>query len=99
MMKRAFLTLWFVLATLALPATAQTSLFEGGWTLQPSSRLNFQSVKKLTVVESSSFATLVGEIDSNGVATVRVLLDSVDTKIDLRNVRMRFLFFETFKFP
>jgi outer membrane protein OmpA-like peptidoglycan-associated protein len=28
-----------------------------------------------------------------------MLLDSVDTKVDLRNVRMRFLFFETFKFP
>ena len=28
-----------------------------------------------------------------------VQLDSVDTGIDLRNVRMRFLFFETFKFP
>jgi len=26
-------------------------------------------------------------------------MDSVDTKIDLRNVRMRFLFFETFKYP
>ena len=98
-MIRAILAIWLVLGGLSLPALAQSSLFEGGWALQPSSRLNFQSVKKLTVVESSSFATLVGEIDGNGVATVRVLLDSVDTKIDLRNVRMRFLFFETFKFP
>lgn len=30
---------------------------------------------------------------------MKILLDSVDTKVDLRNVRMRFLFFETFKFP
>lgn len=81
-------------------ATAQDSPFAGGWTLQPaSSSLRFQSVKKLTVVESSSFATFSGEITEDGAANIRILLDSVDTKIDLRNVRMRFLFFETFKFP
>ncbi len=74
--------------------------FEGGWVLQPEmSNLAFQSVKKQTVVESSGFATLSGTIDETGMAKVSVLLDSVDTKIDLRNVRMRFLFFETFKFP
>lgn len=81
-------------------AVAQQNPFEGGWTLQPEmSALNFQSVKKETVVESSSFATLEGEIAGDGATQVRVLLDSVDTKVDLRNVRMRFLFFETFKFP
>ncbi|MGB3246930.1 MAG: OmpA family protein [Sulfitobacter sp.] len=74
--------------------------FEGGWTLNPEmSNLSFQSVKKQTVVESSGFATFQGTIDESGTANVTVLLDSVDTKIDLRNVRMRFLFFETFKFP
>src|SRR5690606_28207276 len=35
----------------------------------------------------------------DGRATVRFDLNSVDTGVDLRNVRMRFLFFETFKFP
>jgi len=83
----------------ALPATAQ-SPFEGGWTLNTEmSNLSFQSVKKNTVVESSGFASFQGTIDEGGTANVTVLLDSVDTKIDLRNVRMRFLFFETFKFP
>ncbi|GLQ29461.1 OmpA family protein [Sulfitobacter pacificus] len=81
-------------------AEAQQNPFAGGWTLQSEmSALNFQSVKKQTVVESSSFATLEGTIAPDGATEVRVLLDSVDTKIDLRNVRMRFLFFETFKFP
>ena len=91
-----------LLAVFALGQTAQAQLnpFSGGWTLQPEmSNLTFQSVKKQTVVESSSFATLEGEIGPTGSTEVRVLLDSVDTKIDLRNVRMRFLFFETFKFP
>jgi outer membrane protein OmpA-like peptidoglycan-associated protein len=87
-------------AALSQDAQAQLNPFSGGWTLQPNmSSLNFQSVKKQTVVESSSFATLEGSIAANGATEVKVLLDSVDTKIDLRNVRMRFLFFETFKFP
>ncbi|MDG1168104.1 MAG: hypothetical protein P8N14_02820 [Sulfitobacter sp.] len=72
-------------------ANAQTDPFERGWTLQPEmSSLNFQSVKKQTVVESSGFATMEGTIGPDGQTEVVVLLDSVDTKIDLRNVRMRF---------
>ena len=101
-MKLKYLTLVFGLFT-AMSAgvgVAQENPFANGWTLQPgASNLNFQSVKKKTVVESSSFATLAGGIDDSGLAKITVLLDSVDTKIDLRNVRMRFLFFETFKFP
>ncbi len=80
--------------------TAAQDAFARGWTLKPEmSNLRFQSVKKQTVIESSSFATLTGLIDETGEAQVTVLLDSVDTTIDLRNVRMRFLFFETFRFP
>ncbi|QDG78613.1 OmpA family protein [Labrenzia sp. PHM005] len=84
----------------ASPAPAQESIFAPGWVLQPdASSLRFQSVKNLTKVESSGFAGFSGDIDEDGLATVRIFLDTVDTKIDLRNVRMRFLFFETFQFP
>ena len=87
------------LAGLAQSGHAQ-SPFDGGWTLQPeTSSLNFQSVKQQSIVESSGFATMQGAIAASGAAEVKVLLDSVDTEIDLRNVRMRFLFFETFKYP
>jgi len=85
---------------LAHPVKAEESFFKNGWTLQrDASSLRFQSVKNLTKVESSGFAEFEGAIDESGNATVRIFLDSVDTKIDLRNVRMRFLFFETFEFP
>ena len=74
--------------------------FSPGWTLQPeASAIRFQSIKNDTKVESSSFATFSGGIAPDGSAGITVLLDSVDTKIDLRNVRMRFLFFETFEHP
>lgn len=83
------------------PALAQTAdPFEHGWKLDAdASELQFLSVKKNSVAEHSGFATFSGVIDPEGGAEIRVQMDSVDTKIDLRNVRMRFLFFETFKFP
>jgi outer membrane protein OmpA-like peptidoglycan-associated protein len=85
---------------LAVAATAQESPFARGWDLDPAaSNIRFQSVKNQTKVESSAFAKFTGGIEPDGVASVRVLLDSVDTGVDLRNVRMRFLFFETFRFP
>ena len=84
------------------PAHAQSTpgFFDRGWDLETdASALRFQSIKKGSVIESSSFATITGGIDEGGMAQIKVLLDSVDTKVDLRNVRMRFLFFETFNFP
>lgn len=81
-------------------ALSQENVFAPGWTLNTeSSALRFQSVKNVTKVESSTFGSYMGTIDENGLATIRVLLDSIDTAVDLRNVRMRFLLFETFKFP
>ncbi len=103
---RAMAGAWTVVLLVALAlwlpgmARAQDNPFAGSWVLQPQgSTLGFQSVKNETKVEFSSFATFGGTIDDQGDATISVALDSVDTKIDLRNVRMRFLFFETFKFP
>ena len=82
------------------PAMAQDNAFAPGWTMDPAaSALQFQSVKNETKVESSTFATYTGTIDETGLATVRVLMDSVNTNVDLRNVRMRFLMFETFQYP
>lgn len=93
------LVLGLALGTFA-PARAQDAAFAGGWVLKSEgSSLGFQSVKNDSKVEQSGFATLTGTISETGDVVVSVALDSVDTKVDLRNVRMRFLFFETFKFP
>lgn len=82
------------------PVLAQDTGFEQPWRLDPAATsLTFQSVKKGTIVETSKFATLDGTIAKDGSAEIKVVLESVDTGIDLRNVRMRFLFFETYKFP
>lgn len=99
--QRLFLPLTAALLLGLVPATAMAqSAFEHGWTLKSdSSALRFQSVKNQTKVESSTFATFSGTIDESGDVKLIVALDSVDTKVDLRNVRMRFLLFETFQFP
>ncbi|MEP5215408.1 OmpA family protein [Sulfitobacter pontiacus] len=97
-MKR-FLLLLISLLFLQTPVEAR-SAFEGGWTLQPgASSLHFTSVKKGSVAETSHFDTVEGQIDPTGLVHLKVKLESVDTGIDIRNVRMRFLFFETFTHP
>jgi polyisoprenoid-binding protein YceI len=70
------------------------------WTLDPTaSVITYQSVKKNTIVETNKIRNITGTLSSAGDAKVTFDLNSVDTGVDLRNVRMRFLFFETFKYP
>ena len=84
----------------ALSLFAIPALAEPGWILDPAnSSLTYQSVKKNTIVETNSIRNMQGRIEPDGTAKVEFDLDSVDTGVDLRNVRMRFLFFETFKYP
>lgn len=97
----AFRSLATTTAILALlGAGAYANPFQGGWKLlEDGSTLNFQSTKNKTIVETSSFAQVSGTINQNGAAEISIELESVDTGIDLRNVRMRFLFFESFQYP
>ena len=70
------------------------------WLLNPGmSKINLTTVKKETVTETHVFTTLDGSVSPSGEAKVTIDLNSLDTNVDIRNVRMRFLFFETFKFP
>jgi OOP family OmpA-OmpF porin len=73
---------------------------QANWTLDPTaSVLTYQSVKKNTIVETNKIRNIAGSLTSAGDAKITFDLNSVDTGVDLRNVRMRFLFFETFKYP
>ena len=93
------LLLMITLAISTVSAHADGNPFAGGWTLdQPASSLTFQTIKNGSKLETSSFASYQGSVDASGRAELRIQLDSVDTKVDLRNVRMRFLLFETFKY-
>ncbi|MBB3046426.1 polyisoprenoid-binding protein YceI [Litorivivens lipolytica] len=63
------------------------------------SQLNFGSIKNNTVAELHRFTTLSGEIDRNGKAVITVDLASVDTRIDIRDQRMKEHLFQVTKFP
>ena len=92
----------FCLFAMTVPGAQAQSAdpFENGWILDAeNSELRFMSIKKGNKAETNKFATVSGLITETGKAQIRVLLDSVDTNVDLRNVRMRFLFFETFLHP
>lgn len=58
-----------------------------------------QTTKQETTVEKHQFTGVEGSVDRTGRAVVKIDLGSLETGVDLRNVRMRFLLFETFKFP
>ena len=87
-------------ASVVADTTSAEDLLSGGWILDSeSSELTFQSIKNGSKIETSRFASFSGEVNEQGIASLIIQLDSVDTAVDLRNVRMRFLFFETFKYP
>jgi OOP family OmpA-OmpF porin len=70
------------------------------WVLNPSQSHVFMQTEKLQgVIERHQFTAVEGQVTKDGDASVKIDLGSLDTGIDLRNVRMRFLLFETFKFP
>jgi OOP family OmpA-OmpF porin len=95
----AIIALVVLLSQFTAP-TAVSAQDEAAWVLQPHrSLLRFQTIKNGAVIETNSFRKFDGTITEHGTAQINIALDSVDTKVDLRNVRLRFLFFETFKFP
>ena len=78
----------------------KADFFAQDWRLNPvKSSLNMTTVKQTSVSETHSFSALDGTISSAGEAVINIDLSSLVTSIDIRDVRMRFLFFETFKFP
>ena len=90
---RAFLLLAFVCAG-ASGARAQDWLLNAG-----ASHFYMQTAKAGAIVEIHQFTGLDGKVGKDGDASVKIDLTSVASGIDVRDVRMRFLLFETYKFP
>lgn len=88
--------LLLIIGMAGLPAGAQAQ----EWLLNPTaSRFYMQTVKAGGVFENHQFSGLTGTVNPNGDASVKIDLTSVASGIDVRDVRMRFILFETFKFP
>lgn len=72
----------------------------GRWMLDNSqSYLGFLSTKNLHNVEAHSFGELSGVVTEDGIASLTIRMESVETGIDIRNQRMRTLMFDVNSFP
>jgi outer membrane protein OmpA-like peptidoglycan-associated protein len=69
------------------------------WLLDPAlSSVYMQTVKANSIFETHQFTVLDGGVSSSGNASIRMDLASIHSGHDLRDTRMRFQLFETFKF-
>jgi polyisoprenoid-binding protein YceI len=76
-------------------ATEAAPLIEGSWALDPTgSRLSYVSIKAGEIAEANRFDKLTGSVAADGTATLDIDLASVNTGVDIRNERMREIFFQ-----
>ena len=69
---------------------------QAAWTLNgDDSMLSFISTKAVNIAEIHRFATVTGGVDDTGNVMVSIALASVDTGIEIRDDRMREMFFDT----
>jgi polyisoprenoid-binding protein YceI len=75
-------------------------LAQADWQLvNANSRLSFMSIKKGEIAEQHYFKQLQGTVDAAGQVKIDIDLATVDTKIPIRDERMRNDFFETKQYP
>lgn len=103
-MKLKLIGRWAILAFVLMAAGANggqaQEFLNREWLLNPTlSNVYMQSVKKNAIFETHQFTAVEGKIGADGEAKVTIDLNSLETNHDLRNTRMRFLLFETYKFP
>jgi len=97
---RACLLMALVVMPLVTAAARAQDFFQNGWLLDPRlSNVYMQTVKANSIFETHRFDAVEGEVGPGGKATVKIDLASINSSIDVRDVRLRFLLFETYKFP
>lgn len=65
------------------------------WNLDSNnSKLSYGTIKNGFIGESNTFKTISGTIEDNGHININIDLASVDTKLELRDQRMRDIFFK-----
>jgi OmpA-OmpF porin, OOP family len=85
---------------LAFVAAGLANVQAQEWRLDSgASHFYMQTAKANSIVEVHQFTGLQGLVRPDGDAKVTIDLTSVSSGIDVRDVRMRFLLFETYKYP
>ncbi|MEM7688677.1 MAG: YceI family protein [Pseudomonadota bacterium] len=91
----------FILTAACAQAPAEpTPLAQGAWSVDgAASSLSYVSVKAGDIAESNRFTGLSGGVTPEGAANIDIDLSTVETKVDIRNERMRDIFFEVADHP
>ncbi len=76
------------------------ALTDGAWQVDSeASRLSYVSVKAGEIAETNRFERLTGSVSPSGDAVIEIDLSSVDTGVEIRDERMRDIFFEVASNP
>jgi polyisoprenoid-binding protein YceI len=76
------------------------TLGEGDWGIDSkASHLAYVSIKAGEIAEANRFDSVTGSVTAEGTARVEVALASVNTGVEIRDQRMREIFFEVADFP
>lgn len=92
-------------ALIALAACSQSPadappVTDSEWTLDgEASELSYVSIKAGEIAEINAFESLNGGVTQDGTASVVIDLSSVSTGVDIRNERMRDIFFVVADYP
>ena len=89
-----------ILSVLILSFTCLiTSPAYSAWQLDSNqSSVTFVSIKKGTIAENHRFKSFSGEINNNGMVSININLNSIDSNIAIRDSRMSEFLFETAMF-
>ncbi len=85
---------------LALTSISFSALAAGQYQVNEElSTVNFASIKKQYVVEPAVITGVSGQIDDQGMLSIKIPLSTLDTGVSIRNDRLKYLFFDEKKFP
>lgn len=80
--------------SLAACSAEPPALTEGAWTVDSAaSDLSYVSIKSGNIAETNTFENVTGSVSADGTANVEIDLASVSTGVDIRDERMKELFF------
>ena len=93
-MHKAFLVPLLSLAACSQAPAEAPSVTGSAWTVDSdASELSYVTVKQGDIAEVNTFENLTGSVSESGEAVIEVDLASVSTLVDIRDERMRDIFF------
>ncbi len=85
------------LTCISLLLVTQATLAD--WRLTSASKVGYVSIKNNAIAEHNYFSGVTGSLNKKGQLKVSIDLSTVETQVEIRNQRMRDLFFEVTPYP